>query len=562
MVENRNSGTNKVGGAKRTGTFTNIEFQNRQVMLILGSAGATGFMLMTYEYLGSFLLLVGAALAGLLLFGVLLKPVIERDTRKNDINSSIPFFVTAFATLSTSDSNRVTQLEILSKKERLGYVREDLAKIVNLVKNWKRGLSEAAMLMAEKTPSDVFADFLSRFAHAIDSGQDFDDFVKTEANTVMSNFETTYQSALYTFELYKDLYVSMLLAFAFLITFVLIMPVLVPMNILTVLILSLVVVVLGEAVLVYGIKIVLPNDPLWHDTGIKSDVQKKIDRNYMMAGTASAAIAAAIFGTGYYTIIPIYFILPLVITPLAYPSYVGSKYERKVSKNDDMFGSFIRSLSGSASARGNIVIDALKAIVLHDFGVLTKDVRNLYKRLKYRVNSITAWKYFSSDTGSHLIEVFSGTFVESIELGADADLAGEVVARNFDRVVRMRRRRHATAQSYIGVLYGITGGLAFSLGISFGVLKLINSIFSTFNATDLNNFGIFVGQPASSIMLVEIFIAMILYIHSFIAGFALKIADGGKTIFGLYHAVIMSWIVSVVIFGTLQITSTILGGAV
>ncbi|AKA49584.1 flagellar assembly protein FlaJ [uncultured archaeon] len=552
---------NNYGGAKRTGPFTGIEFRSRQVTLILGSAGATGFLLMTYEYTGILYLLVGAAMAGLVLFGILLKPVIERDTKKNDINSNIPFFVTAFATLATSDSNRITQLDILSKKDKLGLIREDLGKIVNLVRNWKRGLSEASMLLAEKTPSDVFADFLSRFAHAIDSGQDFDDFVKTEANTVMSNFETAYQSALYTFELYKDLYVSMLLAFAFLITFVMIMPVLIPINVITVLVLSLMVVALGETMLVYGIKIVLPNDPVWHDTGIKSEVQLKLERIYKFALIGSGGIGAGLYLSGVLSVLPVYFIIPIVMTPLAYPSYLGSKYERKVAKNDDMFGSFIRSLSGSASARGNLVIDALKAIVLHDFGVLTKDVRNLYKRLKYRVNSITAWKYFSADTGSHLIEVFSGTFVESIDLGADAEMAGDIVARNFDRVVRMRRRRHAAAQSYIGVLYGITGGLAFALGISFGVLKIINQIFTTFSTSTLTNFGIFVGQPANSILLIQIFISLILYVHSIIAGLALKIADGGKMIFGVHHAVMMSWIVAVVIYGTLQITGAILAGA-
>lgn len=548
------------GGAKRTGPFTGIEFRNKQVMLILGSAGAAGFLLMMYEYTGILYLLLGAAMAGLVLFGVLLRPIIERDAKKNDINSNIPFFVTAFATLSTSDSNRITQLEILSKKDKLGLVREDLGKIVNLVRNWKRGLSEAAMLLAEKTPSDVFADFLSRFAHAIDSGQDFEDFVKTEANTVMSNFETTYQSALYTFELYKDLYVSMLLAFAFLITFVLIMPVLMPINVLSVLSLSLLVIALGETMLVYGIKIVLPNDPIWHNTGIKSEIQVKLERNFKLALVVSAALGVSLYFTGVFSMLPVYFIVPLVMTPLAYPSYIGSKYESKVSKNDDMFGSFIRSLSGSASARGNLVIDALKAIVLHDFGVLTKDVRNLYKRLKYRVNSIVAWRYFSADTGSHLIEVFSGTFVESLELGADAEMAGDIVARNFDRVVRMRRRRHAAAQSYVGVLYGITGGLAFALGISFGVLQIINSIFQSFDTSSISSFGIFIGQPATSILLIEVFISMMLYVHAMIAGIALKVADGGKMIFGIHHAVIMSWLVAIVMYGTLQITSAMLAG--
>jgi flagellar protein FlaJ len=209
-----------------------------------------------------------------------------------------------------------------------------------------------------------------------------------------------------------------------------------------------------------------------------------------------------------------------------------------------------------------MVIDALKSIVLHDFGTLTQDIRNLYRRLAYRIDSLRAWKYFSADTGSHLIEVFSESFVESIDLGADAAKAGAVVADNFDRVIRLRKRRHASVSSYIGVLYGITGGLAFSLAISFGVLEIINRVFATFNVSSLNSFGIFVSQPASSILMIEVFLVLILMLHSFIAGTALKFADGGRVIHGLHHFVIMTWIISLVMYGTLYLTSIMLGGAI
>ncbi|WP_162509164.1 type II secretion system F family protein [Thermogymnomonas acidicola] len=128
-----------------------------------------------------------------------------------------------------------------------------------------------------------------------------------------------------------------------------------------------------------------------------------------------------------------------------------------------------------------MVIDALKSIVMHDFGTLTRDVRNLYKRLRYRINPVQAWRAFSADTGSHLIEVFSESYVESVELGADAGKSGNIVANNFDRVVRLRKRRHSSVTSFVGVIYGITGGgLAFSLAISYGVLEIINQVFRTF----------------------------------------------------------------------------------
>ncbi len=546
---------------KLLGTVSKIEFKKRDlaimgISLVLVVAG-----IILYNLTGILYLAGAAAVGAVLVLFIILRPVLERDVAKTDINSNIPYFITAFATLSVSAANRIDMLELLSEKEKLGRIKDEIAKLVNLVKNWRRGLSEAAMFLSSRSPSEIFEDFLARFGHAINSGQDFEEFVNNEAETVMSNFETTYISALYTFDLYKDLYVSMLLSFAFLITFVMIMPILININIVQVLSLSLLTIVLGEAMLVYGIKVVLPNDPIWHDTGIKTPLQIKIRKYLIIGGASSVALLAISIFMNLQARLPFYFIISIVITPLFVPGYVGSKAEKMVAKKDEMFGSFIRSLAGSAAARGNMIIEALKAIVLHDFGTLTVDIRALYRRLAYRINNLSSWKNFSADTGSHLIEVFSESFVESVELGANADKAGSVVADNFDRVIRLRKRRHASVTSYVGVLYGITGGLAFSLAIAFGVLQIINQVFSTFNVSSLNSFGIFVSQPQSSIFTIEAFIVAILLIHSFIAGTALKIADGGKVVHGLHHFVIMTWIVTAVMYGTLQIVNLILGGS-
>ena len=547
---------------KNSKLLAGIEFKKSDTAVIVAGTLVTAAGFMLYNIFVSIYFMIFAAVGASLMFFTILRPIIQRDSAKADINSNIPYFMTAFATLAVSSANRIDLLEIISRKEKLGRIRFEIARLVNLVKNWKRGLSEAAMLVSTKVPSEVFEDFLARFGHAINSGQDFEDFVKNESETVMNNFETTYISSLYTFDLYKDMYISLLLAFAFMITFIMIMPVLIKINILSVLSLSLITIILGESMLVYGIKMVLPNDPIWHDTGIKTPLQLKIRRVFIYASVSSVALAAVLLGTRLFFAMPFYIAVAIIITPFFFPGYIGSKAEKIVLKKDEMFGSFIRSLSGSASARGNMVIDALKSIVLHDFGTLTQDIRNLYRRLAYRIDSLRAWKYFSADTGSHLIEVFSESFVESIDLGADAAKAGAVVADNFDRVIRLRKRRHASVSSYIGVLYGITGGLAFSLAISFGVLEIINRVFSTFNISSLNSFGIFVSQPASSILMIEVFLVLILMLHSFIAGTALKFADGGRVIHGLHHFVIMTWIISLVMYGTLYLTSIMLGGAI
>ena len=365
----------------RLGKFSNIEFKKNDVFMILAASAMAGVFLGLYIIFNTLLTIILTVVAILAMAGMVLKPIIERDSKRANINANIPFFVTSLATLSTSGANRIDVLDILSKKEKIGMIKDDLKKIVNLVMNWKRGLSEAANVVARKTPSDLFADFLDRFGQALDSGQDFIEFVNLETDAVMSNFETAYISALATFDIYKDMYVSLLLAFAFLIAFILIMPVLIPINIILLLVFSLITVSLGEFMLLYGIRMVLPNDPIWHGTGIKTEVQKTMEKRFMIAGMMSGLILIVFLVTRVAYVIPFYFTVTSVVTPLAWPSIVGSRMEKSIGKKDDMFGSFMRSLSGSASARGNMIIDAMKSMIVHDFGMMTKDVKNLYKRL-------------------------------------------------------------------------------------------------------------------------------------------------------------------------------------
>ncbi|MCL4358718.1 MAG: archaellar assembly protein FlaJ [Candidatus Thermoplasmatota archaeon] len=545
----------------RLGKFSNIEFKKNDVFMILAASAMAGVFLGLYLIFNSLLTIILTVVAILAMTGMVLKPVIDRDSKRANINANIPFFVTSLATLSTSGANRIDVLDILSKKEKIGMIKDDLKKIVNLVMNWKRGLSEAANVVARKTPSDLFADFLDRFGQALDSGQDFIEFVNLETDAVMSNFETAYISALATFDIYKDMYVSLLLAFAFLIAFILIMPVLIPINIILLLAFSLITVSLGEFMLLYGIKMVLPNDPIWHGTGIKTEVQKTMEKKFMIAGMISGLILIVFLVTKVAYVIPFYFTVTSVVTPFAWPSIVGSRMEKSIGKKDDMFGSFMRSLSGSASARGNMIIDAMKSMIVHDFGMMTKDVKNLYKRLVYRIDSIIAWKNFSADTGSHLIELFTESFVESVELGADAAAAGNIVSTNVDKITRLRRRRRLSVNTFTGVIYGITGGLAFSLAISFGILEIIDKVFKQFAISGLATYGIFFSPPSATILSIEIFLFAILYIHAGISGISMKIADGGRKLHGIHHIVIMMWIISIVVYGTLQITTILLGSS-
>ena len=304
--------------AKRLGALTGIEFSTKgvAVVLIFTLISAIFFPLYIETKSTDYVILASISMS-MLLYG-LLNPIVQRQNRKINIDGSIPFFITAFATLAVSGADRVEILKILSRKEKLGYINEELKKIVNLTQNWKMSLGEISNFLAERTPSDLFADFLSRLGQATDSGQNFEEFLKTETSTVMANYENNYVSALYSFDLFKDIYISMLLAFAFMITFIMIMPILIPVNIDIMMILAILAMVMGESMIVVGIKTVLPYDPIWQRTGIRTNTEIVLKIWFVGFGLMTLGLLAVFFLTPFFSSVPFYLLFAIAITPLAF----------------------------------------------------------------------------------------------------------------------------------------------------------------------------------------------------------------------------------------------------
>jgi len=76
------------------------------------------------------------------------------------------------------------------------------------------------------------------------------------------------------------------------------------------------------------------------------------------------------------------------------------------------------------------VNESLRQLIYHDFGPLTQNVRELYKRLNTRINKIRAWEYFAAGTGSNLIERFGTIFAEGTHLGGKPEVIGEIIGDN------------------------------------------------------------------------------------------------------------------------------------
>jgi flagellar protein FlaJ len=531
------------------------------------SITAVIFVLISLLFLQLLMELYGVIALGFLVIPVfifviaILYPKIIESRMRNDIDNNIHFYITHMGALATSEIDRKEMMKIISERKEYKSLAEETRKIFLLMSKWNRNLAQACRFIARRTPSKIFSDFLDRMAHEIDSGEDFREFIKREQKVVMDDFSTHYMGKLYSIDIFKEIYVSIILSLSFFAAFAIIMPFLTGMDVAFMMYLIMVFFFLTEiGVLVY-LKAVSPDDPVWQTSGEITVIDRKLYR-WTYTGIALSLIVFLIVGSANYIFnvvdIPHAFVLAISVTPLVLPGRIARKEENRIKEKDRNAPSFMMSLGASASARGGNILESLKYLTAHDFGALTEDIRALYKRLTTRINKIRAWQKFSIGTNSNLIYRFTDMFTEAISIGSDPKDVAEILAANFNSLNNLRTRRSQTASSFVGISYGVIIGIAFSLYISFGVVESMSELYSSLEAAQEYVGDILHTVPPEDLSFVDLLVFLLLIVHSAISSLAIKVMDGGRFIAGLTHFVGMTWFAAVAGFVSKKIIADLL----
>lgn len=488
-------------------------------------------------------------------------PTLKTDRRKNEIDSKAHFFITAFGVLSKSDVNRKAILRIISEKKELGYLATEIYKLYILVDRWNQSISKASRFLSKRTPSRNFSDFLDRFAHSQDSGEDMNEFLYKEQETVMNDYSTYYKGALYEIDLLKEMYSAVLLSLVFLMAFVIIIPLLMGGNLVRMIIYIAIFFMMVEIALIYFVKSVTPYDPIWHSHDIVTRTDRKLLFSFIISLVGCVFVAIIIHitqNTGFTKKVPFQFLISFAMSPLLYSGFISRREENVVKRKDNNFSSFLRTLGSSASARGGLILEPLYYLTTHDFGPLTGDIKNLYKRLSLRVNGIKSWNFFSAETGSYLIDIFSKLFIESISLGGEAGGVSDIISSNFNRILTLRKQKFQVTSSFIGIVYGVTAGMVFSMTISFTIAQVINTLYMGLNVNAGALSGILYTTSPSSLQIVSFIIFTVFIIHSLLSAVLIRVIDGGHYLNSLIHFVFLLWTSAIVMFISEKVVTSLI----
>ncbi|MEA3143768.1 MAG: archaeal flagellar protein FlaJ, partial [Thermoplasmata archaeon] len=195
--------------------------------LLVPVASGLGFFLLLLVLapvrglMGWLLALAGGGTIGFVAAAI---PTMLASRRGSRIEDDLPFFITHFGVLATSNLPRGELLLLLSRNVEYPELAAEIARIHRLTTDWGIGLSDAVRAVAQSTPSKTFAAFLLRLAHSLEAGQPLEAFLMSEQRVVMEDYKSLYHADLLRVESWKEVYTSALMAIGFLSVFAAILP--------------------------------------------------------------------------------------------------------------------------------------------------------------------------------------------------------------------------------------------------------------------------------------------------------------------------------------------------
>ncbi|MFW6437117.1 MAG: archaellar assembly protein FlaJ [Halococcoides sp.] len=495
-------------------------------------------------------------LLGLLIFGsVVFYPKILISQRRRALNNRFHLMVTHMTVLSTTNIDRMEVFRALSREEEYGALAEELRRIVELVDTWNLSLDDACRRRAKEVPSDHLSDFFDRLSYTLGAGQSLDDYLVSEQDMMIENYKTVYRGTLGNLNVMQDLYLSMILSMTFALVFAIVLPILTGTNPTMTVAAVILMFVLVQSGFYLAVRSIVPYDPVWfHPTSVEGPIQKRLDRAFKIGVTATAVLVAIAFGgtldvtPGFEALLPWVDELPLPLyiaipmTPMLYPGIVARQAEQKIKGRDDEFPSFIRALGATEGAKQSTTGAVLASLRNKDFGPLTENVDNLYRRLNMRLEPSKAWHHFAAGTGSYLIQKFSEMYLVGRKMGGSPKMLGELISANMNEILQLRQERTQETTTLIGMLYGITAASVFAFFIGLEIVTILSGMSLDLASSAEFDLDSLINASVYNIPLIEALLIVIIVFNAILSALMIRTLDGGHKMNTYMHIVALTWI--------------------
>ncbi|MCX6662808.1 MAG: type II secretion system F family protein, partial [Euryarchaeota archaeon] len=416
-------------------------------------------------------------------------PYISWKNRESDINGKMHFFITHIRVLAISDLTLKDIINILGGNKAYKSLGEEFRKISVLADQWRVPISKSFRFIGERTPSKILRDFLDRFSQSLDSGVEHREFIEHEQDAVLQEYKTIYEASNENIVILSEVYVSLLIAIIFVMALGIVLPMVMgSQDMGTFIYVSSFMMLASEGMLLYLLRSMIPPDEMWHCTGEKGEIELSLMRSFKTSLVVSIVLSVVLLAAKYFLTLPVLSMIPFEIlvacglTPLFIPGLKVLREEEHMSRKERNFMGFLPALGSISTMRGGRINDSVYYLSEKDYGVLSRHIRDLYRRLRTRIDDDAAWEWFGVDTGSNYIQRSSEMFRQATSAAANPRTVSRMITENIRKIRDLRVKKLAIVRTTSALFGGVTFGIAFSIYISFVVARHLNSILITSKA--------------------------------------------------------------------------------
>ena len=548
--------------------YRGIENPKKFYLTTLGPLIGLGLIIITMPFYLNFILPIPISfnpinfmVGGIVpIFLGVLYPYISWKNKENDINGKMHFFITHLRVLAISDLSLRDIIRILGGKRAYGALGEELKKISVLSNQWQMPLSKTFRFISARTPSKILKDFLDRFSQSLDSGVEHREFIETEQEAVIQEYKTLYETSNENVVILNEVYVAMLIAIIFVMSLGIVLPIIMGTEDMNMFIyLSSFLLIISEGMLMYLLKAMVPPDEIWHLTGEKGELEEKIKHMFKLSIVLVFGIGAFSILAKYMLNLPVFSLLPFEIiiaislSPLMIIGVIVFFEEQDITRKERNFLSFLPALGSISTMRGGRINDSVYYLSEKDYGVLTRHIRNLYRRLRTRINDDAAWEWFGVDTGSNYIQRSSEMFREATYAAANPRSVSRMISENIRKIRDLRLKKLTIINTSIALFAGITFGISFAIYISLIIGRHLNTIMmqtgDPFQGVDRINIGAILHFIPPDIYNQNfLIIFFVLVVHCLMMALTLRMLRGSHKYITLLFFVPLVWVVAITSF--------------
>ncbi len=487
---------------------------------------------------------------GLLVFATALGyPRLAVDSRRIEMEQRFHLLVIHMTVLATTNIDRMEVLRQLAREDQYGELADEIQRIVDLVDVWHLSLGDACRRRAKAVPSESVTDLFERMAYTLEAGQELDKFLLEEQEVLIEQYSTVYRQSMNNLDVIKDLYLSMIISMTFALVFAIVLPLLSGTNPTLTVSLVIVLFMFVQIGFFFVIQAVVPNDPIWYlEEGYRTKTKQRMLVSTIV-GFALSLFFVVMMTLVFFRLIPPLFpvrsiplllYMPIATLPMLIPGLVFWHEEKNTFERDREFPNFIRALGTTESAKQATTGEVLDTLRTKDFGPLSENIDNLYRRLNMRLSTEKSWRYFTGEANSFLIQKFSNMYLIGREMGGGPKRLGELISTNMNVILNLREERKQKVTTLVGVVYGISVAATFALFIGLELAVMLSG-FDIDTGEEIVS-GSLIHTDQYNVYVLRYLIVVVLIFNAFISSLVLRLADGGHFGNSYLHFTALLWI--------------------